>query len=547
MKLASIRRPQVRLVHLVSMASLLGVWAGGPLAGIAQERPDVGEEVGVEAPAAGGGDSAPGVAAGTRTEIDSDTDLAVQLDRVYDRVPEFHEVEATVVDRVVRLEGSVPTAGAREAAGSIAASFAHTLYVDNRIQVVDAPADERKSPTERSVEDEVVRNRLATIFARVEELQQVSVEVEAGVVQLTGETASPEAVDRAERLARGLEGVYYVDNDIEVLHEVGERLSPALQTAGERLVEFVRALPLVAVALVILGIFWGLARLARRIPLPGDRFEEQPFLEELARQAIVVVVFLIGVLFVLELFEVTTLVGAVLGTAGVAGLALGLAFRDIAENYLASILLGVQQPFRKNDLVAIDQFEGKVVRLTRRATVLMTVDGNHVRIPNATVFKESISNYTENPRRRFKVRVAVGGDQDLVAAQRVGAQMLLEANSVLDDPEPFATIDELGESTVTIAYYGWMDQRAYDFEKVRGEVFRHLKGVLESEGIEMPEPTYRVLTAELESAREEESERRERASRDLDRPVQDLEPKPDLDEQIEQDREHSEEADLLSS
>lgn len=85
----------------------------------------------------------------------------------------------------------------------------------------------------------------------------------------------------------------------------------------------------------------------------------------------------------LDLLEATALVGAVAGTAGLAGLALGFAFKDIVENYLAGLLLAFQRPFDKNDHVTVEDHAGKVVRLTPRETILMTMDGNHVRVPNA--------------------------------------------------------------------------------------------------------------------------------------------------------------------
>ena len=67
-----------------------------------------------------------------------------------------------------------------------------------------------------------------------------------------------------------------------------------------------------------------------------------------------------------------------------------------------------RQPFRANDHVVIDSFEGRVIRLTSRATVLMTPDGNHLRLPNAMVFRSVILNYTRNPSRRFEFDVGIG-------------------------------------------------------------------------------------------------------------------------------------------
>ena len=115
-----------------------------------------------------------------------------------------------------------------------------------------------------------------------------------------------------------------------------------------------------------------------------------------------------------------------LGAAGVAGLAVGFAVKDTIENYVASVMLSVRQPFRPNDHVVIDGKEGRVIRLTSRATVLMTLDGNHLRIPNGAVFKAVILNYTRNAERRFDFKLGVDADDDAQAAATLGVDQRLD-------------------------------------------------------------------------------------------------------------------------
>ena len=106
------------------------------------------------------------------------------------------------------------------------------------------------------------------------------------------------------------------------------------------------------------------------------------FLRETAQQLVRIAVLLAGAPLALEILDATALVAALLGTAGLFGLVLGFAFWDLAENAIASLLLSLRRPFAPNDLVSIEGREGHVVRLTSRATVLLTIEGNHVRIPN---------------------------------------------------------------------------------------------------------------------------------------------------------------------
>src|SRR3546814_3857998 len=107
-----------------------------------------------------------------------------------------------------------------------------------------------------------------------------------------------------------------------------------------------------------------------------------------------VFVCLIGLLLALNLLGLAALMGAVLGSAGVIGLALGFAFKDIAENYIAGVLLSVRKPFSPGELLAIENYQGKVVALTSRTTILMTLDGNQLQLPNALVFKSRSEEHT---------------------------------------------------------------------------------------------------------------------------------------------------------
>ena len=186
------------------------------------------------------------------------------------------------------------------------------------------------------------------------------------------------------------------------------------------------------------------------------------------------------------------MVTAVLGTAGVAGVAIGFAFRDIVENYLAGILMSVRQPFAVNDLIKLEDYEGKVIRLTSRDMVLMTLDGNHVRIPNATIFNGVITNYTRNPRRQFNFTVGVDVEEDLSYVQSLGVEALRAMTGVMNDPTPFARVEELGDFNVIVRFFGWVDQRHADYYKVRSEAVRIVKAALDEADVLMPEPITNV-------------------------------------------------------
>lgn len=272
-----------------------------------------------------------------------------------------------------------------------------------------------------------------------------------------------------------------------------------LDAVGQRLLDeayrLLATLPLLALSAVVIAIAWWLGGwMSRRAFL--RRTAGRPFLTELATTTVRWSVLLGGVLIALEIMNATALVGAVLGTAGVLGVALGFAFKDILENYLAGILMSVRQPFAPNDHVLIEGHEGVIMALNARATVLMTLDGNHVRLPNALVFRSVILNYTRNPRRRFEVEVGIGVSEDLVQAQAIGVAELGRIDGVMADPPSRAYISALGDSNVQVLFYGWVDQTSHDFTGVRSEAIRRVKLALEAAGMDMPEPIYRVQLSE---------------------------------------------------
>jgi small conductance mechanosensitive channel len=369
-----------------------------------------------------------------------------------------------------------------------------------------APAE---GATEREVEAELdlgqdrrIAERLRATFAGVEALRGVRVAVNAGVVRLSGEVPSAAARELAGQLARQIEGVALVENEIRLVQDVGRRLETAWENLRQRLYGVIGFLPLLAVAGLILVLFWYAGRLVTSLPWPYRRIGNA-FLRQTARQLVRIAVMIAGALLALEILDATALVAALLGTAGLFGLVLGFAFRDLAENAIASLLLSLRQPFAPNDLVNIEGLEGHVARLTSRATVLLTIEGNHVRIPNATVYKGVIVNYTRNPLRRFDLAAGIGVDEDLAAAQRLGVDVLHATPGVLADPPPQALVEELGDSNVVIRYLGWVDQRAADFLAVKSEALRRVKEALDEAGISLPEPTYRVRLRR-EKARPEE-------------------------------------------
>lgn len=342
------------------------------------------------------------------------------------------------------------------------------------------------------VNDQAIADRISSIFAEIEGLSEIQVAVDSGVVALSGILSSQEDIDRAKAIAQRVAGVVTVESNLDRDVSVDTNLAPAVGSFMDDFRHLLRALPLVGIALLIaiaIGLLGHLIASAERF---WNKVASNVFLAELIATSIRVIFVGIGIFVALDIVNATAVLGAFLGGAGVIGLAVGFALRDTVDNYVSSIMLSIRQPFRANDHVLIGDQEGRVVRLTSRATILMTLDGNHLRIPNATVFKAQILNYTRNPERRFSFELGVDADDDPAAAVETGLKAINALPFVLDSPDANAVIREVGDSNIILSFHGWVDQTGTDFLKARGAAIRAAKNALEEHGFALPEPIYRL-------------------------------------------------------
>jgi small conductance mechanosensitive channel len=406
-----------------------------------------------------------------------------------------------------------------------------------------AAPPEQAEPPGRPIElraapelDRVIEQRLRSIYSEMEAFRDVEVEVRAGVVHLSGTVQSVEAAGEAKAIAERLDRVAAVTSDVRQEVEISRRLGPVFEQMRTRVGGWLSYLPLIALALATVSLAWFLARMISR--RRRKREEPDSFIRLIADQLLQGTILAIGIAIALELLGARGLLGAMVGTASVIGIVIGIAFKNIGEAYIASILLSMRRPFDPNDYVRIEEFEGSVVRLTSRATVLMTVDGNLASIPNSKVFGATIINFTRNPQRRFIFKLGVGTEADLCQVQKLAVSTLAAMPGVLSKPPPVCLIDEFGDPAIVISVAGWVDQRESDWLKVSSEAKRRIKVAFDQAGIDVPEPVMRIRSTLLEP-RTEKPEPQADASLDVS-------PDEHIDRQVEEERASSAENDLLS-
>ncbi len=357
--------------------------------------------------------------------------------------------------------------------------------------------------TPTPLKDNDIRQRINGIFSEIEGLQAINVSVTQGVVTLTGETPNEKKAQQAINLTNRLTDVVTVEDKISRTLDVQDNVSTVYNSLKTQVKNLVKALPLLFVGIIIFGIVaWFGSWLSNRQKL-WQRLTPNPFVAELLSQTIKVIFIIFGLILALSLVGAETILGTLLGGAGVIGIAVGFAVKDTIENYIASLMLSIRQPFRARDQIVINGQEGIVVRLTSRATILMTLDGNQLRIPNAEVFKGTILNYTKNPERRFTFKLGVDANDDPLAAIKVGLDAIHILDFVLNKPKAIAIITEVGDSNIVLEFQVWVDQSKTDFAKARSIAIRETKHALENQGFSLPEPIYRLrFNHKLEKALE---------------------------------------------
>lgn len=390
-------------------------------------------------------------------------------------------------------------------------------------------------------QDAAIATRIRDILGELGNYTDVTVTVSEGIVTLRGTTTSGAEVTEVGTLANRVEGVVAVRNEVTETADIARRLDPAIARFQARLEQFITFLPLALIAgtaaIVIIWIGLKIAR-ARQ---PWERLAPNAFIAELFRQVVRIAFFVGALIVALDILNATALLSTILGAAGIIGLALGFAVKDTVENFIASVMLSIRQPFRPNDTVEINGDQGKVIRLTSRATILLSFDGNHIRIPNATVFKSRIINYSQNAERRFMFSLLIDRDADLREARSLVEKTVQDLPFVLAHPAAATWIDTYETSGVSLVITGWVNQNETSVVLAKGEAIRQAKLALVNAQIGLTDSSQLVVIDRADKSGGQGMTAQETATVEIVRPETDH----DLNRIIEAEREAESTEDLL--
>ena len=249
---------------------------------------------------------------------------------------------------------------------------------------------------------------------------------------------------------------------------------------------FILMLPNLVAAVLIVVLFWFLARVVRKICRRVlQKVSSYHQVNNLLAMISYLVVLGAGTFIALGVLNLDRAVTSLLAGAGIIGLALGFAFQDIAANFISGVMISLRRPFSHGDIVETNDYFGTVQDINLRTTVVRTFQGQDVIIPNKEIFQNPLVNYSATSRRRIDLQCGVAYGDDLEEAERVAVQAIKDSDA--KDVELF--YEEFGDSSINFVVRFWIDfNKQTDYLKARSQAIKQLKLAFDEHGITIPFP-----------------------------------------------------------
>ena len=271
-----------------------------------------------------------------------------------------------------------------------------------------------------------------------------------------------------------------------------------LQTAWQQLMSMVKGaielLPNLLIAIVVFIVFWFVAKFSRRLIKNFTRRKQSRNLGLVLARLSQGFIILLGAFIALAIVIPSFKPGDLVQLLGVSGVAVGFAFRDILQNFLAGILILITEPFVIDDQIIFKEFEGTVEHIQTRATTIRTYDGSRIVIPNAELFTNSVKVNTAFEKRRLQYDIGIGYGDSIEEAKKIILEVLRDTPEALQDPAPEALVVDLAASTINIRARWWITPpRRADALDAQDKILTAINNRMVAAGIDLPFPTQQIL------------------------------------------------------
>jgi len=252
---------------------------------------------------------------------------------------------------------------------------------------------------------------------------------------------------------------------------------------------FVRALPGLAIALVVLLVTWIVARFAARIAdLLIGKTDVRPSLKNLIDTIVRLVIWIVGIMIAAIVVMPGLTPASLFAGLGIGAVAIGFAFQDIFENFMAGVLIMLREKMRIGDIIECEGIIGKVEHITLRETHVRKLSGEVTLVPNSMLFKNPVEILTDEVKRRHEVVVGVSYDTNLDHA----ADVIRRAVEGIEEVDSEKTLDifaqEFNASSVDFLVRWWAGSTPRSGWESKDKVVRAIKAALDDAGIEIPFP-----------------------------------------------------------
>ncbi|HSM82929.1 MAG TPA: mechanosensitive ion channel family protein [Nodosilinea sp.] len=253
--------------------------------------------------------------------------------------------------------------------------------------------------------------------------------------------------------------------------------------------QFIQLLPGIAIAVVVVLLTGYAAKVAQRIVRRmTQQLVPSRSLQLLAVQVTRIGTWAVGIIIAAVIAFPDLRLGDIIGLLGLGSVAIGFAFQDIFKNFLAGILLLVEEPFRLGDQVVMGDYEGTVEAIKIRSTQLRTYTGELVEIPNAIVFTNPVRVLTAFRSRRTDLDIGVDYTTPLPLAKQTFLAVMHRADGVLSDPAPEVDVVGFGDSSIDFKVRYWTTPQIAEVRRTKSQVAMALKAACDEAGISIPYP-----------------------------------------------------------
>ncbi len=279
-----------------------------------------------------------------------------------------------------------------------------------------------------------------------------------------------------------------MEPSLEPIQILTDQLRQIARSAVELLPQVIVATVLILVtALVSKLVKSGLASVLRRTKLRRS-------LKELALLLASILVWVLGLMIAAVVVFPGLTPASILAGLGIGSVAIGFAFKDVFENFLAGIIILFRREMRIGDHIECLEIEGEVTHIAIRESHIARTDGQLVIVPNSMLFKNPVIIRTDGPLRRVTIICGVAYDVDVDEAREVMENAVKLCETVETEQKPVQIFaQEFGSSSINFEVTWWTGSKPVDVRRSKDEVITAVKRALDEAGLEIPFP-YRTLT-----------------------------------------------------